>query len=53
MSVEEVSETRKIEGFEVTVTREGPILMSTLKTVTKDIGVFLDRIEKALEAIEE
>ena len=49
MSVEEVSETRKIKGFKVTVTREGPIRVTAVKTVTKDVESFLDRIEKGLE----
>lgn len=49
MSVEEVSQTRKIKGYKVTVTREGPIRVIALKLVDKNIEAILDKIERALE----
>lgn len=53
MSVDEVSQTRKIEGFNVTVTRDGPMGLIASKVIDKNIGAFLDRIERALKVIEE
>lgn len=49
MSVDEVSQTRKIKGFKVTVTREGPMGLIASKAEAKDVDVFLDKIERALE----
>ena len=49
MSVEEVSQTREIKGYKVTVTREGPIRVIAVKLADKNIEAFLDKIEKALE----
>lgn len=49
MSVDEVSETRKIKGFKVTVTKDGPMGIIASKSIAKDVGAFLDKIERALE----
>ena len=48
MSVDKISQTRKIEGFEVKVTRRGPMGFIASKVIDEDIKVFLDRVEKAL-----
>jgi len=48
MSVEKISQKRKIEGFEVVVTRKGPMGIIASKVIAKEIENFLDRIEKGL-----
>ena len=52
MSVDEVSQTRRIKGFKVTVAREGPMGLIASKVIDREIKAFLDRIERALEASE-
>ena len=49
MSIDEVSQTRKIKGFKVTVTKEGPMGLIASKSIAQDVGAFLDKIERALE----
>lgn len=48
MSVDKVSQTRKIEGFEVRATRRGPMGLIASKVIDKEIKVFLDRLERLL-----
>jgi hypothetical protein len=45
MSIEEISETRDIKGFIVTVTLKGPMGNIASKILAKDITEFLDKIE--------
>ena len=48
MSIEDVSQTRTIQGFEVTVKRYGPMQILAAVIITKQIEALMDRIEKTL-----
>ena len=52
MSVDEVEQTRTIEGFEITIKRYGPMGIIASNIVAKEISAFIDKIERALEYLE-
>lgn len=45
MSIDEIAETRVIQGFVVKVSLKGPMGLVASKMLGKDIAEFLDKIE--------